>query len=797
MAAPLPGVWGIDVGQCAVKAIRLQDSNGEVTATAFDYIEYPKILSQPDADPDQLTREALEQFLSRNKIKGDMVVIAVPGQSGLARFVKLPPVEEKKVADIVRFEAKQQIPFPLEEVVWDFQKLGSGEVTDGFAMGTEIGLFALKRDMVFRYLQHFKDVNVEVHVVQMAPLALCNYVAYDLISSNDGEGEEGDKKKKCIVALDIGTDNSNLVITDGDCIIWQRPIPLGGNHFTRALTKDMKLTFAKAEHLKKNAVKSPDLKKILASLKTVLNDFVGEVQRSLGYFTNTHRDAQVQYMIGLGNAFRLPGLQKYLQEKLQLEVRKLTKLEKVQGEEVTAAPTFIENLPGFSVAYGLALQGLNKTRLHTNLLPYEVRVERLVRGKKPWAVTAAAILIVAVAGLTYARSVEKKEINRPEIGQAMKKVDDALAKKTKFAGDYKSKEDELAKSKDAIEKLAAGVKERFNWQLLHQYINLALPQPNGSKVPVLTQVTRVDARNKYYTPEAKEAFALLEEKRFAKATPSPAKLAEIDTKIKKHLIQVNIEAVASVYSEDLSEYYKRIKPDRDTRLRGMNFFEAKKVVEFIEKGDKADMPMSGWVVEIRGYTYHKDEFTFVEDTFVENLNYPLTVPENKELLESENGKNMMKRVKEKMSFLFIYKAETVPDPVPGVFPHIGKSALPFLVEGAGGGQQGGGGMPGMPAGGGGADPKGGGGPPAAGGPGGPGGAGGGGEGGKKSRAGWQPVGENARGGNSLGGGGNDKAGRQPRTEFILLFIWEEPFLGAPEKAPAAAAAAGGAPATEK
>src|SRR3954465_15963667 len=126
-----PGVWGIDLGQCALKAIRLQEIDGELVATAFDYIEHPKILSQPDADPDQLTREALDQFLSGQSLKGDFVAVSVPGQAGLARFVawsrpgqaglggfvKLPPVEEKKVGDIVKFEAKQQIPGPLEEVV--------------------------------------------------------------------------------------------------------------------------------------------------------------------------------------------------------------------------------------------------------------------------------------------------------------------------------------------------------------------------------------------------------------------------------------------------------------------------------------------------------------------------------------------------------------------------------------------------------------------------------------------------------------------------------------------------------
>ena len=61
-----PGVWGIDLGQCALKAIRVEQIDGQVTATAFDYVEHPKILSQPDADPDQLTREALEQFLAHD-----------------------------------------------------------------------------------------------------------------------------------------------------------------------------------------------------------------------------------------------------------------------------------------------------------------------------------------------------------------------------------------------------------------------------------------------------------------------------------------------------------------------------------------------------------------------------------------------------------------------------------------------------------------------------------------------------------------------------------------------------------
>src|SRR5262245_28883589 len=441
MAAPT-GVWGIDVGQCAPKALRLEIIEGQVTATAFDYVEHPKILSQPDADPDQLTREALEAFLSRNAIKGDLIAMSIAGQSGLARFVKLPPVEEKKIADIVRFEAKQQIPFPLEEVVWDYQKISTGTVTDGFAMDTEIGLFAMKRDMISRFLHHFQGVNVEVHVVQMAPLALCNYVAYDLLKrSADGtavaEDEDDDTpagKRKCIVALDLGTDGSNLIITDGQKIIWQRPIPIGGNHFTRALTKEMKLTFAKAEHLKRNAAKSPDLAKILKALKPVLTDFVNEVQLSLGYFTNTHRDAHVSYMVGLGSAFRLPGLQKFLSEKLSLDVRKPTGFERMTGENVVSAPVFTENLLTFPVAYGLALQGLKQSRLTTNLLPPEIQFDRQIRAKKPYMVAAAAALLLGLGVMALGYGYKSAALGNPlspkdstdPVAQAMTKGEDVV-----------------------------------------------------------------------------------------------------------------------------------------------------------------------------------------------------------------------------------------------------------------------------------------------------------------------------------------------------------------------------------
>jgi type IV pilus assembly protein PilM len=388
--AKIQAVWAIDIGQAALKAIKLVpgETPEQVVAEAFDFIEYPKILSQPDADPDELVREALATFTDRNDLKGCKVAISVPGQSGLVKFIKLPPVEKKRIPDIVKFEAKQQIPFALDEVVWAYQQIGTeDEVDDEEFTMAEVGLFAMKRDQINRAILPFAVAGIEVDVVQMSPIALYNYVTFDQL--------KGSGSKESVVLLDIGADNTDLIITDGSRI-WQRNVPIGGNHFTRALTKELKLTFAKAEHLKRNATKAPDPRAIFTAMRGVFNDFASEINRSIGFYSSINRTAKIKKIVGMGNGFKLPGLQKFLQQNLANEVGKLEGFDKLVGDEVKSAPQFQDNLASFAVAYGLGVQGLNRSALGTNLLPPEIERVRLIRGKKPWALAASALILLGL-----------------------------------------------------------------------------------------------------------------------------------------------------------------------------------------------------------------------------------------------------------------------------------------------------------------------------------------------------------------------------------------------------------------
>jgi len=486
-------VWGIDIGQCAIKALRCvpHDEPGRIVADAFDFIEYPKILSQPEADPVELVRDALKLFLSRNKVRGDRVAISVPGQSGLARFIKLPPVEAKKIPDIVRYEARQQIPFALEDVVWDYQQMAGGSEEDGFALETEVGLFAMKREQAARALRPFNDAAIDVDIVQLTPLALYNYIVFDQLQDLPPLDQYDAKEPPpSIIVVSLGTDTTDLVVTNG-YRVWQRNIPLGGNHFTKALTKELKLTFTKAEHLKRNALKAEDPKAVFLAMRPVFNDLVTEVQRSISFFQSVDRTAKIGRVITLGNAMKLRGLQKYLAQSLGYEVIDLEEYRGLSGAAVIGAPSFRENMLSFAVCYGLCLQGLKQSQLRTNLIPREILQDRLIKAKKPWAVGAVAAMLLAFsvgfAGYWWAWKTVDDTHDNPDA----RSLQTALSKAARVKSQSDSWNTEFATAKtdfDHVKEMGSrlsGIEpRRLMWVELTKAVSDSLPRDAVDQRPV-------------------------------------------------------------------------------------------------------------------------------------------------------------------------------------------------------------------------------------------------------------------------------------------------------------------------
>ncbi len=475
-------VWGIEIGQAGLKAIRLRyaEAADQVIAVAFDYIPHPKILSQPDAVPDELISQSLDTFLDRNEISGDLISISVPGQTSLARFIQLPPVQSNRVPEIVKYEAKQQIPFALEDVIWDYQPLGGGVEESGFMLDAEVGIFAMKRDQILHTLQPFLDRKIEVELIQIAPLGLYNTLCYDSLGMRLDQEFEGNPEESSIV-VDMGADSTTLMVTNGSKI-WIRNVPIGGNHFTRALTKEMKLTFAKAEHLKCNATRSEDPRAVFQALRPVFNDYVSEIQRSIGYFSSVNRDAKISKVYGTGNGFKLAGLQKFLQQNLQYEVERLDDFQALVGDAVLNEPLFQDNILTFTVPYGIALQALKQTAIRTSLLPPEIATARKIRRKKPWAVVTAAALLVGLSISAVGYSNAANSVSSERFGTAENKVKSLNEQVDKYKKDYEAQEGNFNSIIEKGDKLVWNLETRDDWLELFKSLDECLPRDRGDEI---------------------------------------------------------------------------------------------------------------------------------------------------------------------------------------------------------------------------------------------------------------------------------------------------------------------------
>lgn len=381
MAAKVP-VWGIDVGQCALKAVKVQAAGDEMELLELDVVEHESLLSQPESDAPSLIRKSLETLLSKHDLRRERVVVAVPGQQTLTRFAKLPPVEPKKIPDMVNYEAQQQIPFDMDEVAWDYEVFSQPDSPD-----IEIGIFAIRKELIRNHLTYFTSLGIEPVIVQSAPLASYNAIRWD--------GQIGEETT---VLLDMGAVSTDLIVVEGNSI-WSRPVPLGGNHFTESLVKAFKLSFAKAEQLKRTAATSKYSRQIFQAMRPVFADLVSEVQRSIGFYSSTHRQSEIKRVLGMGGGFALPGLQKFLQQSLQLKVDKFEGFKKIAKGGAAKSPEYAASVLSLPVSVGTALQELFPTAVRSNLLPADAARQQMWRKKRPWFVASAACIAGSAAAV--------------------------------------------------------------------------------------------------------------------------------------------------------------------------------------------------------------------------------------------------------------------------------------------------------------------------------------------------------------------------------------------------------------
>ena len=432
-------VWGIALGGTELRAVKLARNGDQVILLEVEVMPYPVAGAEEGVDRDLLTRQALQALVAKHQIRSEAVAISVPGHAVFSKFISLPPVERKRIPEIVKYESRQQIPFPIEEVVWDYQPVRSDLVP---GEDIEVALFAIRREIIQGYLATCQGAGLKPQVVQAAPLALCNFLRFD----RSAEGP--------LVVLDVANDSTELLIIDEERC-WPRSLAVGSQDLTAALQKKFQISLEKAEELKAQAAKSKQADRLFGVMKPVLQNLAGQVQRTLGFYKSQHPEVRFSKVVLVGDFFALPGIEAFFKESLKYEFVRLGASKRIQLEDGVDRGTYEAAAPCLGTALGLGIQALGLASMKINLVPPEHAQVRQQAAKRPW-VAAGALLACAAVGAEWWK-VDSD-------GKALVSAQDAVAAEIRRMDDLK---DDLKKASqkpapflEALAQIPALLKDR-------------------------------------------------------------------------------------------------------------------------------------------------------------------------------------------------------------------------------------------------------------------------------------------------------------------------------------------------
>ena len=394
--------WGIEVGDFALKAMRIQMVDDVVTVTDFAVIPHQRVLTDPSvSDRAGMIRVTLGAFTQQHaeRLASEPIVMSLPGSVGFARFATIPAVDAKSMRKMVEYEARQQIPFPIEEVEWDSHMLApdaSGQCG--------IGIFAVTKERLQELLSLYSECGIEPDVLTLSSVAVYNALNYDL---------EFTESTAPIACLDVGTSCSDLVVVAGNKF-WIRTFPVGGSHFTSAIADafaSQNVSYTRAEKIKIDRAPSEKiLRARTMAMRRVTSQLVDEIGRSREFYMTSNEGVTLNRAFGVGSTLKISGLRTKIATDLQLTLERLEEFKRVQLKGPDAAD-FAAHSINLLTALGLALQGVGLAKVQLNLSPMARIRQKVWRSKMPWFITAAALLLVSSAAMFLRTTLDQIEIS--------------------------------------------------------------------------------------------------------------------------------------------------------------------------------------------------------------------------------------------------------------------------------------------------------------------------------------------------------------------------------------------------
>lgn len=396
--------------------------------------------------------KALQELLTTGGFRAKHANICAPGFHVFSKFVKLPAVDTSKVTQIIQYEATQNVPFPLAEVVWDYQIVGaaaSGEL--------EVLLVAIKSDVVEGIFRNAEANNLKLQIVDVSPAAMCNAFRFNY---GDLEG--------CTMLLDIGAKTSNLLLFEKGKF-YSRSISIGANAITQDFVAEAKIPWPKAEQLKVTegfvslggAYEEPEnphqaaISKIARQVMTRLHI---QVNQTIQFYRGQQGGSAPVRLFLAGGASIMPYTSQFFAEKLNVPVEYFNPFRNITIDPAINVEELAKVAHAYGEVVGVGLRNAAQCPVELNLVPKSIRQKQQFDSKKPYFIASIfSLVLVVFAYAAFYRSMAG--VKRSALEELNVQYEPLNAKAMRLA----THESAIETSKQDIEKLTGWLKDRFFW----------------------------------------------------------------------------------------------------------------------------------------------------------------------------------------------------------------------------------------------------------------------------------------------------------------------------------------------
>lgn len=165
---------GVDIGTSSVKIVELSAEKAGVRVLRMAQADIDLPPGPMDSERINAFAKAVKELVSKNKIGTKQAVFCLPGQSVFIRRIKVPRTTEERLHRIIAYEARQQIPFALDNSLMEFQVFDNGTGPE-----MEVLLVAIKKDIVLEFMKVVNKTGLKPVAISVTSLALFNFYIFD------------------------------------------------------------------------------------------------------------------------------------------------------------------------------------------------------------------------------------------------------------------------------------------------------------------------------------------------------------------------------------------------------------------------------------------------------------------------------------------------------------------------------------------------------------------------------------------------------------------------------------------